>query len=237
MQINHARRELTLKVVYYGPALSGKTTNLRQIHARSLPDSRTNLMQVETKDDRTLFFDLLPVHFESASGFRVKVKMFTVPGQVIHRATRRVVLQSADAVAFISDSRKESIPESNASWKSLHEDMRANRLDPEEIPIVIQFNKMDLPGAKTAEELAEAAKRGQEPILGAVALHGQGVLETLHVLLQQAHRQLEARAGINRLLGLSEEEFLGGVFKQLNCSGTGLAELYPAPRASEVSGA
>ena len=100
MQLNHAQRELTVKVVYYGPGLSGKTTNLQMIHARTAQEGRGKLLTVETHDDRTLFFDLLPVFFHTKGGYTVKVKLFTVPGQVIHNATRRVVLQNADAVAF-----------------------------------------------------------------------------------------------------------------------------------------
>ena len=129
MQLNHAQRELALKLVYYGPGLSGKTTNLQQLHARSQKDACGRLLTVETHDDRTLFFDLLPVFFDSPSGYKVKVKLFTVPGQVIHNATRRVVLQNADGVAFIADSRREATAENNAYWKNLDENMRENGLE------------------------------------------------------------------------------------------------------------
>ena len=116
MQLNHAQRELTLKIVYYGPGLSGKTTNLQMIHQRTNADVRGRLLTVETHDDRTLFFDLLPVFFTAQSGFKVKVKLFTVPGQVIHNATRKIVLQGADAVAFIADSRRSAGAENNNYW-------------------------------------------------------------------------------------------------------------------------
>src|SRR4051812_44161137 len=128
VQLNHAQRELTVKIVYYGPGLSGKTTNLQMIHQRTLPDVRGRLLTVETHDDRTLFFDLLPVFFSTAAGFKVKVKLFTVPGQVIHNATRRVVLQGADAVAFIADSRRAAANDNNSYWKNLQENMRENAL-------------------------------------------------------------------------------------------------------------
>ncbi len=230
MQLNHAQRELTVKIVYYGPGLSGKTTNLQMIHQRTQPDVRGRLLTVETHDDRTLFFDLLPVFFSTASGFKVKVKLFTVPGQVIHNATRRIVLQGADAVAFIADSRRSAGPENNSYWKNLNENMRENGLDPAQVPIVIQFNKRDLPDTKTDAELDEARKKGKEPIVGAIAIRGVGVLETLFTVLQQAYRSLEARANLSKSIGLGEKEFLTQVFANIDISGTELEKVLP-PRA------
>ena len=222
MQLNHALRELTVKVVYYGPGLSGKTTNLQMIHARTVPEGRGQLMTVETRDDRTLFFDLLPVFFTTATGYKVKVKLYTVPGQVIHNATRRVVLQSADAVAFIADSRRSAGSENNSYWKNLQENMRENGLDPAEVPVVIQFNKLDLPDAKTLEELEQTRARGDEQVVGAVAVRGEGVLETLHAVVQQAFRKLDARTQVGRALQLDEEGFLAQVFSRIDTRGTQL---------------
>ncbi|MBI3183226.1 MAG: MglA protein [Myxococcales bacterium] len=223
MQLNHAQRELTVKIVYYGPGLSGKTTNLAWIHSRTLADVRGRLLTVETHDDRTLFFDLLPVFFRSASGFKVKVKLYTVPGQVIHNATRRIVLQGADAVAFVADSRRTAGPENNSYWKNLHENMRENGLDPAQVPVVIQFNKRDLPDTKTDEEMEEIRKKGKEPVVGAVAIRGAGVLETLHETLKGAYRHMEATTNLSRNIGLSEEEFIRQVFANIDTSGTELA--------------
>jgi hypothetical protein len=228
VQLNHAQRELTVKIVYYGPGLSGKTTNLQMIHQRTQPDVRGRLLTVETHDDRTLFFDLLPVFFSTASGFKVKVKLFTVPGQVIHNATRRIVLQGADAVAFIADSRRSAGPENNSYWKNLNENMRENGLDPAQVPIVIQFNKRDLPDTKTDAELDEARKKGKEPVVGAIAIRGVGVLETLFAVLQSAYRSLEARAGLSKNIGLTEREFLTQIFQNIDTSGTELERLFPA---------
>lgn len=227
MQINHAQRELTVKVVYYGPGLSGKTTNLQQIHARTRPEIRGRLLTVETHDDRTLFFDLLPVFFSSASGFKVKVKLFTVPGQVIHNATRRIVLQNADGVAFIADSRRSATADNNSYWRNLQENMRENGLVPGEVPVVIQFNKRDLPDARTDAEMAEARSKGREPVIGAVAVRGEGVLETLHAVLQSSWRAIEARSQLSRNINLGEEEFLSQVFANVDCSGSELDALYP----------
>jgi len=227
VQLNHAQRELTLKLVYYGPGLSGKTTNLRCIHARARPEARGRLLSVETHEDRTLFFDLLPVFVTTDSGFKVKLKLFTVPGQVVHEATRRVVLQGSDAVAFIADSRRSAAVENNAYWRKLRANMRENGLDATQVPVVIQFNKRDLPDAQTDEELEAARKRGGEPVVGAVALRGEGVMETLHALLQSAWRNLDERMRLSRNIGLTEKEFLSLIFQQLDLKGTGLEALYP----------
>lgn len=227
MQLNHAQRELTVKIVYYGPGLSGKTTNLQMIHQRTHPDVRGRLLTVETHDDRTLFFDLLPVFFSTANGFKVKVKLFTVPGQVIHNATRRIVLQGADAVAFIADSRRNAAAENNSYWKNLMENMRENALDTAQVPVVIQFNKRDLPDTKTDAEIEETRKKGKEAVIGAIAIRGVGVLETLHAVLQAAYRTLDARAGLSKNIGLTEKEFLSQVFANVDTAGTDLEKSFP----------
>ncbi len=221
-----------MKIVYYGPGLSGKTTNLQMIHQRTLSDVRGRLLTVETHDDRTLFFDLLPVFFSTAAGFKVKVKLFTVPGQVIHNATRRVVLQGADAVAFIADSRRTAAQDNNSYWKNLQENMRENALDPTHVPVVIQYNKRDLPDSKTEQEMEDTRKKGREVVIGAVAIRGEGVLETLHAVLQQAWRSLDARAALQKNIGLSEKEFLTQVFANIDTTGTALEKDFP-PRKVE----
>jgi signal recognition particle receptor subunit beta len=227
LQLNHAQRELTVKIVYYGPGLSGKTTNLQLIHARTLSEVRGRLLTVETHDDRTLFFDLLPVFFNTAAGFKVKVKLFTVPGQVIHNATRRIVLQGADAVAFIADSRRAAGPDNNSYWKNLAENMKENNLDPAEVPVVIQFNKRDLPDTKSDAEIDESRKRGKEAVIGAVAIRGVGVLETLYEVLKAAYRSIDARSNLSKNIQLTEHEFLSQVFANIDTTGTQLEKVYP----------
>ncbi len=224
LQLSQAQRELTVKVVYYGPGLSGKTTNLQMIHKKLQPEVRGRLLTVETRDDRTLFFDLLPVFFNTAGGYRVKVKLFTVPGQIIHNATRRVVLQGADAVAFIADSQRAATEDNNTYWKDLHEDMLENGLDPLEIPVVIQFNKRDLPDTKSEAEIEETRRRGKEPVISAVAIRGEGVLETLFAVLQLAYRQLDARSQLSKHIGLDERTFLSQIFLHVDLEGTDLAQ-------------
>src|SRR4051794_2313916 len=177
-QVDFQHREIAIKLVYYGPALSGKTTNLQQIHARMDQKRRGRLLTLDTKEDRTLYFDLLPLAFKSQTGVTVKVKLFTVPGQVMHNTTRKVVLQGCDGVAFIADSQIAETKNNNESFANLRQNLRENRLDTENIPIAIQFNKRDLPKVRTEEEIRKIATRGKEPIYLASAFQGQGVVET-----------------------------------------------------------
>ena len=183
MQFNHAQREIVLKLVYYGPPLSGKTTNLQAIHERLGTKLTGHLTTLNTSDDRTLFFDLLPVILQDDAGFRIKLKLFTVPGQVIHAATRRVVLAGADGVAFIADSQVSENKANNEYWHGMRHYLRESAIDPDVIPCVIQFNKRDLPDVRSDAELEEVRSRGREPMFKAVAIRGEGVVETLHGLL------------------------------------------------------
>lgn len=222
MQLNAAKRELTLKIVYYGPGLSGKTTNLQAIHARLDPSVRGRLMTLDTADDRTLFFDMMPVYFRTSAGLKVKLKLFTVPGQVMHNSTRRLVLQGADAVAFIADSQRSMSRANNEYWQNMLMNLKQNGIEYGDIPIVVQFNKRDLPDIRSDAELDEIARRGKEPIYKAVAIRGEGVLETLYGLLKLTWENLEARHDFGRKFGVTEKEFLGSVFKNLNTANTAL---------------
>lgn len=214
-QVDFQHREIAIKLVYYGPALSGKTTNLQQIHARMDPKRRGRLLTLDTKEDRTLFFDLLPLAVKAASGVTVKVKLFTVPGQVMHNTTRKVVLQGCDGVAFIADSQIAETKNNNESFANLKQNMKENRLNPEEIPIVIQFNKRDLPKVRTDDELKRIAARGKEPIFPAVAIKGQGVPETFLGLAAATWDVLEKKIGLGSKHGMPRDEFLGALAKQL----------------------
>jgi hypothetical protein len=209
VQINMAAREIVLKVVYYGPALSGKTTNLQQLHAMLEPDSRGKMVTLDTKDDRTLYFDFLPIEFGTSSGFAVKLKLFTVPGQVMHKSTRKVVLAGADAVAFIADSQRASASANAYSYRDMEANLKSNGLDFEALPKVIQFNKRDLPDIKPLAEIRQAW--GGVPTFPAVATKGEGVLETFRELLRFTYRGLDARHDFAQKFGVSEEDFLKGV--------------------------
>lgn len=219
VQINLEQREITLKIVYYGPALSGKTTNLQYVHQVLDPDSRGRLMVLDTSDDRTLFFDLMPVFFKTRSGFTVKVKIFTVPGQVMHNSTRRVVLQGADGVAFVADSQLSMSKANNESWRDMTSNLKINGLDINDIPMVIQFNKCDLPKVRSDDEIAEVGRKGREPVYRATAIQGEGVLETLEGILRLTWRSLNSKYGLEDKLQVKENEFISGVLKQSARSG------------------
>ena len=215
VQLNQVRREITLKVVYYGPALSGKTTNLQVIHQLIDPQSRGRLMSLDTADDRTLFFDLLPVFFQSKNGFKVKIKLYTVPGQIMHAATRKIVLSAADGVIFIADSQRAEAKANNVAWRSMMQNLRQNGIDPDVVPIVIQFNKRDRANVRTDAELEEIRRSSKEPVLGAVAVRGEGVLETLFTLLRLTFRQLNQQLDLETRLGVGEHEFLRAIFQKM----------------------
>jgi hypothetical protein len=214
-QVDFQHREIAIKLVFYGPAMSGKTTNLQQIHARMDPKKRGKLLTLDTKEDRTLYFDLLPLAFKSASGVTVKVKLFTVPGQVIHNTTRKVVLQGCDGVAFVADSQIAETKNNNESFANLRQNLKENRLDTENIPIVIQFNKRDLPKVRTDEELKRIASRGKEPVFPAVAMRGEGVAETFLGLAAATWDSLEQRIGLGTKHGIPKAELLNALGKQL----------------------
>lgn len=208
MQLDFKAKELTVKLVYYGPALSGKTTNLQSIHELVSAESRGRLMTLETKDDRTLFFDLLPLTLQAGRGVQVRIKLFTVPGQVIHNATRRLVLSGADGVAFIADSQRSETKANAAAFVNLRQNLVDNGIDPARMPLVIQFNKRDMPEIRTDAEIDELARKGKEPVYKAVALRGQGVLETLLGLLEATWKNIEREHQLSEKLGLREDVVL-----------------------------
>lgn len=216
VQFNLNQRELTLKVVYYGPALSGKTSNLQAIHQMVPPGGSGRLMTLETRDDRTLFFDLLPVFFKTRSGYRVKIKLFTVPGQVIHDSTRRVVLQGADAVAFIADSQLAESDANKEAFRNLRENLASNGLDVDQMPLVIQFNKRDLPNIRSEEELRALEARRRTPIYRATAISGVGVLETLQGLLGLVWDHLDSNYALGEKLQTERQSFMEQVFRDWN---------------------
>ncbi len=217
---NHETREIALKVVYYGPALSGKTTNLQALFQRIDQSVRGRLMTLDTKDDRTLFFDMMPVFFRAASGVKVKLKLYTVPGQVMHESTRRIVLQGTDAVAFVADCRRSEAASTLAYWNNMLKNLEANGLDPRSLPIVIQMNKRDLPDARSDDELVDLMQMVKPLVIPAVAIRGEGVVETLHVLLTLTYRALDQRVGLERAWHLSEREFLENIFSHVDLRGT-----------------
>ncbi|MEZ4375731.1 MAG: ATP/GTP-binding protein [Polyangiaceae bacterium] len=215
MQLDFAARELTVKLVYYGPALSGKTTNLQALHQASDTESSGRLMTLETKDDRTLFFDLLPLTFKGTGGLSVRLKVFTVPGQVIHASTRRLVVQGADGVAFIADSQENETQHNAESFMDLKENLKANGLLLKQMPLIIQFNKRDLKNIRSDEEIAKLAAQGREPVYLAVATRGEGVVESFIGLLHLTMSHLDAEHDLTGKFGISTQGLLEEVNQKL----------------------
>ncbi|MGK2857461.1 MAG: GTP-binding protein [Thermoanaerobaculia bacterium] len=175
---NHATREMTAKIVYYGPGLCGKTTNLLVIFDKLESDKRGKMLSLATKTDRTLFFDLLPVDIGKVGPFNLKIQLYTVPGQVFYNETRKLVLKGADAVVFVVDSQPSMVDSNRESFENLMENLEQNQIDSNEIPIIIQYNKRDIPGVLAVERLQEDLGFEGFPYMEASALKGDGVMET-----------------------------------------------------------
>ena len=178
-QISHADKEIKLKIVYCGPALSGKTTNLIYVHQVLFPNQKVKLFSINTGDDRTLFFDLLPLDLGRVKGYDLKLQLFTVPGQVRYNQTRRAVLQKADGVVFVADSQRQEQGANQESYENMKENLAANHLDYHAIPLVIQYNKQDLEEILPAREVDALLNERKAPHFGAIAVTGVGVLQTL----------------------------------------------------------
>lgn len=202
---------LVIKLVYYGPALSGKTTNLMRLHDQLQPQLIGELMTLETKDDRTLFFDLLPLGFKTPSGLLVKIKLFTVPGQVQHDATRKAVLSRADGVVFVADSQSNQSANNGESFQNLAENCARVGLDFERLPLVVQFNKRDLPDILTREQILARWGKAPWPLTYSVALTGEGVRETFLLLLRQVYAVMDGQYALLDSHGLSMDDFIRGV--------------------------
>src|SRR5688572_27586789 len=197
---NHATREMTAKIVYYGPGLCGKTTNLMVIFDKLDPKSKGKMLSLATKTDRTLFFDLLPVDIGKVGPFNLKIQLYTVPGQVFYNETRKLVLKGADSVVFVADSQASMVDSTRESFQNLLENLRENQIDPEDTPIVVQFNKRDIPGVLPVEKLQELLDVEGYPFTEAAALKGEGVMETFKLV-----SKITAKHLFNRLKGKSEK--------------------------------
>lgn len=190
---NHATREMTAKIVYYGPGLCGKTTNLMVIFDKLDPKSKGKMLSLATKTDRTLFFDLLPVDIGKVGPFNLKIQLYTVPGQVFYNETRKLVLKGADAVVFVADSQPAMVDANRESFANLIENLEDNQIDPNDTPIVIQYNKRDIPGVLPVEELQDALGFEGYPSTEASAVRGDGVMETFKLVSKITARHLLAR--------------------------------------------
>ena len=190
MFINAGLREVNLKIVYYGPGLAGKTTNLQYIHARMNPTTRGDLVSLKTREDRTLFFDFMQLEFGEVKGLKPRFSLYTVPGQVRYAATRRLVLQGADGVVFVADSRADRMAENLWSLAGLEQYLGKGGLATGKLPIVLQCNKQDLPSALAPADLRVRLGWNGAPCFGAVATQGTGVLDTLRAIINRTIQTL-----------------------------------------------
>ncbi|MEZ4368653.1 MAG: GTPase domain-containing protein [Kofleriaceae bacterium] len=202
-QVDFHERQVTLKLVYCGPPQSGKTTNLRTLHQCVDAHGRGRLMTLDTVDDRTLFFDLLPIFFR-ASGFSFRIKVYTVPGQPIHDATRRVVLQGADGIVFVADSAPSQAAANREAWDGLVHHIAA--LELRRAPLIIQYNKRDLPDRVDLEE-ADRFLDDDRTLHAASALTGEGVVATFFALTEAVWTSLDRDLGLSTRFGLDAEGF------------------------------
>lgn len=193
--VNHSTREITCKIVYYGPGRSGKTTNLQYVHGAVPDDRKGQMVSLATETDRTLFFDYLPLDLGSISGFRTRLQLYTVPGQVYYNATRKLVLRGADGVVFVADSQREQMEENIESLRNLQENLLEQGLDIRELPLVLQYNKRDLPGVASVEEMEELLNFRGVPQISAAAVSGVGVFETLRRISELVLRGLSQKFG------------------------------------------
>lgn len=210
-ELDDRRNRLTVKLVYYGPALSGKTTNLIRLHDLLAPELLGDMMTLETEGDRTLFFDLLPVGFTAPSGLLVKFKVFTVPGQVAHDGTRKAVLSRADGVVFVADSQRNQAVNNGVSFENLIANMATLGIDPARLPLAVQFNKRDLADILSEEEIKSRWASAPWPLFLASALEGSGVLETFSALLNGVYDSLDSQFALGARHGLSRAAFVTAV--------------------------
>src|SRR4029453_8364553 len=192
---NYSTKELTAKVVYYGPGLCGKTTNLQWIHEKLPIKNKGKMLSLATETDRTLFFDFLPIELGTIRGMRTRIQLYTVPGQVFYNAPRRMVLKGADCVVFVCDSQEPVLEANLESMENMRQNLEANEIDAEELPLVLQYNKRDLPNALPIEILNERLNPRSAPFFEAIAVKGIGVEETLKGVTGLVFRSLAAKYG------------------------------------------
>jgi signal recognition particle receptor subunit beta len=195
--VNYATREITCKIVYYGPGRAGKTTNLHYIHGQVPSERKGQMVSLATQTDRTLFFDFLPIDLGAISGFTTRFQLYTVPGQIYYQATRKLVLQGADGVVFVADSQQRQLRENIESLQDLHANLAEEGVDARTMPLVLQYNKQHLPPELiySVPELEEALNFRGVPSFAADALHGPGVFETLRGISEQVLRKLSVGRG------------------------------------------
>ena len=190
--INYSSREINCKIVYYGPGLCGKTTNLQYIYNKTNPEAKGKMISLATETERTLFFDFLPLSLGEIRGFKTRFHLYTVPGQVFYDASRKLILKGVDGVVFVADSQEERFEANVESLENLKANLREQGYDYDKIPVVLQYNKRDLPNAVSVDSLREALNpTGKIPDFEAAAQSGKGVFETLKALARLVLQELK----------------------------------------------
>jgi hypothetical protein len=193
--INYASREINCKIVYYGPGLCGKTTNLQYIFDKTNPAAKGKLISLATETDRTLFFDFLPLELGTVRGFKTRFHLYTVPGQVFYDASRKLILKGVDGVIFVADSQVERMDANVEAIANLQANLKSQGYDLMSIPYVLQLNKRDLPNVATVDEMKKTLMQKNEPVIEAVASKGPGVFETLKGVAKLVLADLTKQAG------------------------------------------
>ena len=188
--INYASREINCKIVYYGPGLCGKTTNLQHIYDSTAPQAKGKLISLATETDRTLFFDFMPLELGTVRGFKTRFHLYTVPGQVYYDASRKLILKGVDGVVFVADSQEERMDANIESLYNLEENLQTQGYDLMQIPYVLQLNKRDLPNVTPMQDLVGELQRKGEPVFEAIAMDGTGVFDTLKAVAKQVLTEL-----------------------------------------------
>ncbi|MCI0483820.1 MAG: GTPase domain-containing protein [candidate division NC10 bacterium] len=191
--INYAAREINCKLVYYGPGLCGKTTNLQHIYKRVDPGAKGKLISLATETERTLFFDFLPLELGTIRGFKTRFHLYTVPGQIFYEASRKLILKGADGVVFVADSQIERVEANIQSLADMRQHLGDQGIDPDKIPLVLQYNKRDLPNVTPIDELQKALNPRNLPWFEAVASQGIGVFETLKAIAKVVMQELQKK--------------------------------------------
>ncbi|RMH22917.1 MAG: gliding-motility protein MglA [Acidobacteria bacterium] len=191
--INYAAKEINCKIVYYGPGLGGKTTNLQYIYNKTAPEAKGKMISLATETDRTLFFDFLPLDLGAIRGFTTRFHLYTVPGQVFYDASRKLILKGTDGVVFVADSQRERMESNIESIRNLEVNLREHGLELRTLPYALQFNKRDLPNIMPVDEMYRILNYKREPTFEAVAPDGKGVFDTLKSVAKQILVELRKR--------------------------------------------
>lgn len=180
--MNYHSKEINCKIVYYGPGLGGKTTNIQHVYQKTSGDAKGNIISLNTENERTLFFDFLPLDLGEIRGFKTRFHLYTVPGQVFYEASRKLILRGVDGVVFVADSQVEKMDANRESLKSLEMNLLEQGYDISRLPMIMQWNKRDLPNVIAVEQLEKELNRWDCPAFEAVAIEGQGVFESLKMI-------------------------------------------------------